>query len=202
MPGDVISDLFDGFAGNEDGHDYVLRGHEVRNEHAWIDGANVTTPDCFLVSPEAVLAIEIKFNATASLDQLAKYVALIAGEEISTGYREWSSLVFIYPSDAWARFLEETSMSSGALGADHFHLLKESAKNEKVKSLFASKPEVIVDALSRLSISCITWDEVYGKLNHLMDQLGDARGERTLFTLMEGLATEIKDHPLIKVGGE
>jgi hypothetical protein len=199
LPGDVISELLGEFVGDARLHDYQLRGQAFRAEYPWMAGANVTTPDSFLLSQESVLAIEIKFNAKTSLDQLGKYVALIAGEEIYGGTHEHLNLLYIYPSNASTKFLQQTSVHPSDLGVEHFPLLESSARSSHVKALFSAHQDVIIDVLSRLRVTCITWKQLLGKLLSYMQNFGDSRGERSLFRLLDGLASEIRAHPLTGV---
>lgn len=196
LPGDVISHLLDPLFGNGGAHDYQLCDGSIRDIYPWINGGNVTTPDSFLISENSVLAIEIKFNAKTSLDQLGKYVALIAGEELYRAKHEHLNLLYIYPSNASEKFLRETKIDPSEIGVKHLPLLEKSAKNANVRALFAAEPNAINDVLSRLRISCITWEQFHAILATYSESCGSTCGDRTLRRLLDGLVSEIRNHPL------
>lgn len=196
LPGDVISQLVGPFFGHAQVHEYQLSDNSIRDLYPWINGGNVTTPDSFLISDNSVLAVEIKFNAKTSLDQLGKYVALIAGEEIYGARHDDLNLLYIYPARASEKFLKETTINPDEFGVKHFSLLEKAVKNSHVQALYSAEPNAIVDVLSRLRISCITWEALLEALGSYTNKCGDSQGDRTLRRLLEGLASEIRRHPL------
>jgi len=199
VPGEVVSHLFGDLIGVSGVHDYKLVSNSVCREYPWISGANVTTPDSFLLSTESTLAIEIKFNAKTSLDQLAKYVALIAGEEVYGDRHEHLSLLYIYPSKASEKFQRQTSLKPEEIDEKHFSLLERSTKNRHVKSFFGAEPGAVIEVLSRLTVSCVTWAQILDEILAYTRGLGDTCGERTLKALLDGLASEVAHHPLTGV---
>lgn len=195
-PGSVISRIFGELTGDHEIYDYKIVSGEVCRQYPWISGANVTSPDSFLLSPESSLAIEIKFNARTSLDQFAKYVALIAGEEVYGKRHERLSLLYIYPSSPIEKFYRETSLKPDEIDESKFSLLERSARNLRVRSFFAEESGAIRDALSRLQVSCVTWRHVLEKIHAYSRGLGETCGEQALRTLLDGLSLEIERHPL------
>jgi len=195
LPGEVIAELFGELAGQPGKYRYELMGPERVGQYPWIAGRNVTSPDAFLVSAESVLAIEIKFNAKTSLDQLAKYVALIAGEEIFGAEHQHLHLLFIFPADGEAKFHKQTSIALDELCEDHFQLLLTATSNVQVRNLFKSNSAAVSAVLSRLKVSCATWAQVARALNQRIACLGRSAGDNTLRRLLEGLEAEIRAHP-------
>ncbi|WP_070988599.1 hypothetical protein [Halofilum ochraceum] len=202
LPGDIVSEIFKDILGLDRIHDYQLCGAGIRDRYSWIGGANVTTPDAFLVSAESVLAIEIKFNAKTSLDQLAKYIALIAGEKIEGHAHENLNLLYISPSLGDENFRRQTSLEPDKLSSQDAALLERSVSNPQVKALFEANRAAIMDVVSRLQVTCATWVEVLAALDQYRDTLSNTRGDRTLRRLLDGLATEIRMHPLSRVEDE
>lgn len=199
LPGDVITEIFGPFAGFDEAGDLQVLGKSVSDRYAWIAGANATTPDALLLSEMSVLAIEIKFNAKTSLDQLAKYVALIAGEEIHGGKRERLDLLFVFPADAEENFLRQTKIYPSELGVQHFELLSDTVKNARVKNLYRTESDAVKDTLSRLNITCITWQQLHDRVISFVAELGSGQGDKTLFRLLTGFASEVAVHPLSNV---
>jgi hypothetical protein len=195
LPGDVISEIFGKLLEFDDVYNFQLCGVDIRDKYTWIGGANVTTPDAFLLSTDSILAIEIKFNAKTSLDQLAKYVALIAGEEIEGSEHKELNLLYISPSLGEEAFRKQTSLELGKLSSGDLALLENAVSNPQVKALFAANSDAVMNVLSRLQISCVTWVQVLDALQEYLETLGTTQGDRTLHRLLEGLATEICTHP-------
>lgn len=196
LPGDVVSELFAPIVGFVDIHFFDLQGSSIRDRYDWIEGANVTTPDAFLLAEDAILAVELKFNAKASLDQLAKYIALIAGEELHRGPRGSIHLLYIFPEDPERRFETHTSLAPAAVGPLHFDVLRQAVKNQRVRRFYADHEPAVKSALSRLHVSCVSWLDFAERLTAYSQALGATAGDRTLSRLLNGLVSEIYGHPL------
>ncbi|MGC6494367.1 MAG: hypothetical protein ACON5B_16145 [Myxococcota bacterium] len=198
-PGDVIAELFGALIGATDLHPYEVQGHDIRDRYAWIGGANVTTPDAFLICPTAILAIELKFDAKTSTDQLSKYVALIAGEELLNGRRDAIELLYIFPSDAESKFAKQTGIHPRRLDASAFSEMRNGTKNKRVQLFFDEAPDAVKSVLDRLHISCITWQELSDRITNYSDTIDNTTGGRTLKRLLDGLRDAIQSHPLSRV---
>lgn len=199
LPGDVIAELFSPFISAESHSDYELQGRDVRDQYEWIAGENVVTPDSFLIAKDSLLAVELKFNAKTSLDQVAKYVALLAGEELRRGPRQSVDLLFIFPSDAALRFTKQTSVPPSELGVEHYDLLKNSTKNERVRDFFSAERQTVRATLSRMAVSCVSWTDFTENLTRYARKLGATAGDRTLYRLLSGLVSAICAHPYSRV---
>ena len=151
-----------------------------------------------MLSPASILAIEMKFNAKTSLDQMAKYVALITGEELHGGSRSHLDLLFVFPSDPVEKFEKQTGLKPTILSAEHLDTLISSSKNKTVRRFLAGESEAAGSCLDRLNVSCITWAEIVARLEFLRSLLGESAGDRTLNNLMLGLEREIRSHPLAR----
>src|SRR6056297_849245 len=104
LPGEVISGIFGELINAGARADYTLTASAHCRQYPWIAGANVTTPDALFLAEDSILAVEIKFNAKTSLDSLAKYVSLIAGEVIYGAAQTNMKLLYIFPKDAAVTF--------------------------------------------------------------------------------------------------
>lgn len=196
LPGDVISQILREFLSAQGLHEYELKGKSIRDEYPWIAGANVTTPDSFLVSAASIVAVELKFNARTSLDQLAKYVALIAGEELLNHERQYLDLLFIFPSNGARKFASQTTIDPSQFGSHCFDLLVSSTKNNIVKAFYEEEPDLVRSALNRIKISTISWADLAARLLTCQQALGNSEGDRTLHNLLSGLKSAIVNHPL------
>lgn len=194
LPGDIISEIFGTFVNLKSTHDYVLKGNEIKNEYDWIAGGNVTTPDSFLVSPKSIYAMEIKFNAQTSANQLAKYVALMAGEELLNGKKECLDLLYIYPDINHVKFLKEAGLDS-SLSIQHFDYLRQSFQNKKLTEFYQNEEDAIKSALERINVSFASWQQISDRLNEYIASIGATGGDRVLKNLLSGVVEEIALHP-------
>lgn len=202
LPGEVISRLFGEFINEEARVDYTLAGSAHCRQYPWIAGANVTTPDAFFLADDSVLAVEIKFNAKTSLDQLAKYVSLIAGEVIYGAGQTNLALLYIFPKEAAVTFQNQTSVAPEKVDERLFPILTESCTNKTVQGFLRSEKEAVIDVLSKLQVSCISWSSLLNRLRQYTSLLGESDGEKTLRRVLDGLALEIERHPLARISGE
>lgn len=114
-PGDVIAKIFGALGGAQKAHNYQVPKETIGERYPWMGTANVTTPDAYFIANDSVLAVEIKFNASASLDQLAKYIVLIASEETYGKDCSELFLFYIFPSHASRKFESQTSIAPDVL---------------------------------------------------------------------------------------
>ena len=201
LPGDVICDLLCQFTNTGPGHDYASFGREISERYFWSD-ENVTTPDGFFVAQDSILAVELKFNAKTSLDQLAKYMMLFIVEEQLSGERESLDLLYIFSSDPEATFESQTGVDSEEVNEDLAAKLIDAAKGQIARQFLGDNQESLKGVLERVNIHCISWLDFRDMLVRFSAKLGDEPGDRTLRKLLNGLATAIAEHPLSKVDDE
>lgn len=147
-----------------------------------------------------MLAVEIKFNARTSLDQLAKYVALIAGEVVFGKGQRDLALVYIFPKDAEERFFKDTSIAPRDLDESVFPLLIDRCKNKAARDFLQQESQTAERVLSALDLSCITWGDLRTRLVQISESLTHSCGDQTLAKVLGGLQLEIERHPLSGVG--
>jgi len=87
LPPSELAALFCPLAGMPGHQGLEALGQDIRPRYNWGEHENITAPDAMLVSPVTALAVELKFNAKTSLDQLAKYIGLLMMEEKNQGAR-------------------------------------------------------------------------------------------------------------------
>lgn len=196
LPGDVIADLCNPFLRWQADCNYYLHTGTVGDRYAALSEGNVTTPDCLLRSDEALLAIEIKFNARTSLEQIAKYVSVLVAEEQLGSPRSRLGLLYVYPADASKRFTKETGEVPEAINASAYEKLEASTDHPILRRFMRDNRKAFESALDRLTVTCITWSEISRSISAYNQALGDTKGDRTLARLLHGLEREIHDHPL------
>lgn len=201
MPGDAIADIFGCFVNTGELRDFEAHGREfsTRIGYGWLD--NITTPDGFYTSSDSILAVELKFNAKTSLDQLAKYAMVITAEQRVSGKRRNQNLLYVFPTAPETSFREQTGLNHIDVDQDTLSVLESSPQNKTVRAFFAEHREEIGQCLRHLKISCISWTDFLSSLQAYSSCLGTTVGDRTLKRLVDGLIDEILVHPLSNAVG-
>jgi hypothetical protein len=198
LPGDVVCDLLDQFTSVGCGHNYESLGRELFDRYSW-GNKNVTAPDGFFVARDSVLAVELKFNAITSLDQLAKYLTLFVVEELFAGKREHLDLLYIFHSNPHASFTTQTGFAPDEINGNITDTLVDAGKGQFVRKILGDNREAMNDVLERIKIHCISWADFRNALVAFAGELENGQGDRTLRRLIDGLATAIAEHPLSNV---
>ena len=199
LPGDVVGEIFNVFTSAGSGHSYESLGRELGTRYFWGEYDNITTPDGFFVADNSILAVELKFNAKTSLDQLAKYMLLFVVEEMVSGQRGNLDLFYVFNSDPAPTFEEQIGVKPTAVGEHLFDDLFISVSNETVKRFLQDNASAFRNTLGRINLSCIMWQDLLDTLVAFSERLEEGRGDRTLKRLISGLITEIAQHPLSNV---
>jgi hypothetical protein len=197
LPGDAIAELLNPFTQAGSSHNYEALGKTLWSRYGFGENSNVTVPDGFFVAERSVLAVELKFNAKTSLDQLAKYVMLFAAEEQHAGARPHLDLLYVFNCEPIPAFEEQVGLHPGAISDELFEPLLRSVKNHVVRALFRDKEDAIRGTLRRIRVHCISWGSLVEALEAFSGSLGSAKGtgDRTLKRLIDGLVHEIRQHP-------
>lgn len=196
LPGDVICDILSVPTNIGTGHSYESYGRELCDRYGWGEHSNITTPDGFFIAADSVLAVELKFNAKTSLDQLAKYLMLFVSEEVKYGRRANVDLLFIFNSDPVPTFKKQMGFEQGEISQQLFGELRDAAGNKRVVNFFNDNENEIRSVLGRLRIHCIDWQFFSQVLSAYASKLSETPGDCTLKKLLGGLVTEISNHPL------
>ena len=199
LPGDAISDILNVFTHAGSGHSYESLGRELFTRYGWGEHDNITTPDGFFIAKDSILAVELKFNAKTSLDQLAKYMMLIVSEEISFGQYPNVDLLYIFNTNPMPTFKKQTGFSPGEIGVNLFDDLVNSVSNKKVNIFLKEHENELKSTLDRINLNCICWQDLLDSLCNFIEPLEETHGDKTLERLITGLITEIRRHPLSNV---
>ena len=157
---------------------------------------NVMTPDAFLLSTHrespAILAIENKFNAKTSRDQLAKYLYRMLKEEERSGRDHKLYLLYIFNREP------QTALQKGLLGAFKDLAVSDfmsAGKNQKVYGYLRNNLSRAESALGRLNLFAKTWTSFERQLIAFANSLPEGPTASTARNLLMGLATAITAHP-------
>jgi len=198
LPGNVVSKIFNNFTRSGSDHKFESIGREIYQRYGWGINDNITSPDGYFVSSSSVLAVELKFNAKTSLDQLAKYVYLLVMEEKREGPKKHLDLVYITPSDPVEKFVKQVGLQPSEVSEALFPQLLAAAGNSTVRSWLNTDAARFRDVLNRLTVHCISWQEFARSLENFSKPLSKSPGDQTMSRLIGGLVTEIYRHPLSK----
>lgn len=196
LPGDVVGEIFDVHTGTTARHCYDSFGREFHSRYGWGEHDNITTPDGLFLAKDAVLAVELKFNAKTSRDQLAKYLGLLAAEESVGGKRANLDLLYVFNSNPELTFEKQVGFKPQDICAESFTMLLDAVHNETLTRSLIHQKDHVTDVLKRLRISCITWQEMLDGLVAYSSALGETPGDRTMRRLIDGFVLEISNHPL------
>ncbi len=196
LPGDVVTEIFSKLTGTDLRQPYECIGRELRTRHFWREHDNITTPDGFFVNEESILAVELKFNAKTSLDQIAKYLLLFVAEEMVLGQRKRLDLLYIFNSDPDSAFKNQVGVNPGLVGEILVDDLLTSVSSKTVKGFLQENVSAFRNVLGKVNVRCIHWQDFAAAMTSFSATLQDGPGDRTLKRLIDGLVTEIQRHPL------
>ena len=196
IPDEVVSEIASASTGLAPLPPLRPIGREAWARYGWGSTANVMQHDVLLIGGSAALALELKFNAGTSLDQIAKYLFLMLEEERLTGSCELPALVYIVPDgrDEGLRSKLQSAMQGNP------EAILDAAKNAHVASALNADRQSALQMLKRMRCLVITWHRLSAALRGHSAGLGPSAGDRTLRAVLEGLACAIEDHPLGRVG--
>jgi hypothetical protein len=141
------------------------------------------------------VGVEIKLNAVSSPEQILKYAAVLAWEELTTGPREQLGLVYVIPEGSMARHwskcgLEGPKIDRGFLARDWPKL-----PTGRVHQLLEEQPETLASVLDRISLAAITWTQLQDLLEATSATLDQRQpGDQTLYRLLNGFLAQLHAH--------
>lgn len=197
VPGSVVAKIFESVTGRPGADDYESIGVEQISRYQW--GRKLTHSDGFFVSSSSLLAVELKFNAKTSLDQLTKYMILFLSEEEYGGRRSNLDLVYVFNSDPVKSFQKQIGFLPAVLGSSNCGQMIDSVKAKRARMYLEGREDQLSNVLDRVRIHCIHWGDFKRAILGLVAALGNGEGDETLARLLEGLCHEIDAHPLSNI---
>lgn len=199
MDGQTTVDLFGSLAKLESKKALSGFGREQLDRYSFLANANATQPDGFLTSEEAILMIELKFNAPTSQDQLAKSLALALAEENLTGTRLEVALLYVVPGpDPKLKVQRQLGVRLDHLPDIPVELAIAEVQNETTRRYLEANKLLLEEMMRRIRITAISWSALHSSITDYVDVLGDGPGNKTLTNLLSGLAEAIGIHPYSK----
>ena len=184
---------------NEDRNDSLKSHGRELGQTLGVDKLyDICQPDGFFTGTDWSIAVELKFDALTSLDQLAKYMLAFALERRSTAHRKPIVLAYIAP--------RPDDLTAGAfpfpldkIGADQLPTILGGAKSSVLKRLDPVM-DLLPDLLDDLRVVAFSWSVFLGTLEQVQADLPMETAEgRTVRRLLGGLADEIRHHPLARL---
>ncbi len=181
---------------------------ETASRYEGVPGETPSQPDGFFTTRDSAICIELKLKTYSSPEQLAKYVAIMAWEEMlrekKFGHKFQSlGLIFIVPeksvSTHWKRtslvdFGQRTDLAGREI-RDEFLKLDRTKWNPVIKQLFDEKREDVANILDRLCLTVRSWTNLRDEIAKIEEDLDCSKvGDQTLGRLLAGLRAQIEAH--------
>lgn len=196
VPGEVVAKILGALAGTNPDISYEFIGHEILERFGLPKNANIAQHDGFFVSESHTLAVELKFNASTSLDQLAKYCYFLMKEEQLRGRELDSRLLYILNKEALTTLTTQLTISPDDIDGEQAEMIINGCRNKTVALYLWSNLADFRNFLDRLLVVGQTWADLEIQLTSFTSTLNDSLGDVTLCKLLGGLAFEIRNHPL------
>ena len=176
-------------------------GDEIAGRYGWGGGENVTQQDGFYVGPASAVALEIKIGAPTTAEQVLKYAALHAWEEMRGGPGKGIGLLYVVPEAHRAGLWRRAGLTGpGDVPALLDRLPAMTALPRRLREFAAAEPGRLGDVLGRLRVGVISWSELHAEIGAIRAGLGGTPGDETLDRLLAGLTAQIGAHEGTGVG--
>lgn len=188
----VIRKLLLNPANVEDHGPFRSFGKEIGSKNAVAKIYQSSQPDALFVSPVSILAVELKLATRSSVQQIAKYVALMLMIEGEVGIRKNLDLLFIVRH----RDVEHHWRSMGLSGSSiDVELLIEGVTNKRIRDLLIENADKVPNLLSRLQMRVVSWSVLHDDVVALLRTLDCSDvGQQTIFRLLDGFRSQLISH--------
>ena len=194
-PDELIREALISQVGFSDHGPFESLGRDIWRRYGWAPSENVTQHDGYFVSEKSALAVELKLRARSSLGQIAKYIALIAWEEMRFGPKEHIGLLYIVPEKALKSHWRSCGLERPVIEDAVLPRMMSEKLPRKVMELFLQEADTVGSVARRLRLAVISWTHFFDTIKALQERL-DPRivGEQTLHRLIDGLLDQLKAH--------
>lgn len=147
------------------------------------------------VSPRSIVGVELKLGTTSSVEQIAKYIAILLWEMEVSGSRNQLGLLFIVPDRALANHWEATGLGASQIDSGFLDRLDFKKLPKRAQELLREKASTVRWATQRLRMQVLSWDQFRNSLIAFRAGLDEQRaGDQTLVRLLKGLEAQIEQH--------
>lgn len=170
-------------------------GREVWKRYGWGRQENVAQHDGWFLSDDTVLGVELKLRATSSVQQIAKYIALMIWEEQVSGTKPKLGLLYIVPEDRVPKWWVTCGLDRPRLEADFHDRALALLQPGRLKTLVAREHDHFNRICQRVVLGVISWTELKQTLEDFMQDLDESHaGDQTLIRLMGGFLAQLRMH--------
>jgi len=187
--------VFDPLQIEEAGRTKVV-GKNISAHFAWPkENENLTQHDGFYIGPNSSVCVELKLDASSSLDQVAKYAFLQKEEEHRRGSAASLGLLYIVPESKRSVFKNKYVDGKESVIQSILDVENPVSRNSAINMKISDDVEGFRSVLNRMNISVISWRDIATALEELIEHHGtNSSGDRTAARLLEGLLSQIGMH--------
>ncbi len=192
-PDFVINESFLKPLGYDDEGSFQSIGREVNDRYSW--NGNVTQQDGFFVSDNSAIAVELKLKSSSWPEQVLKYSALLAWEELHKGSRENLGLLFIVPAYSIDNHWKKCGLNGPTIDRSFLDTKWKKKLPDEISNLIENNFEQVASVLDRLKINVISWSDLRNSLLEIHSTLDlSHRGDQTLSRLLSGFLAQLDAH--------
>jgi len=194
-PDAVIRELFLTPFGFEDDGNFESIGRETAARYGWGKSENITQHDGLFISDRTAVAVELKLSSASWPEQIAKYVAILAWEELALGRKNDLGLLFIVPQKATAGHWKKCGLDGPVIDTGWLNRRWSKGLPKSIERLFDQEPEAVNSVIDRLQLQAISWSDLYVKLDRILGSLVQKDpGQQTLYRLIKGFLSQLQKH--------
>ena len=191
----VIQKAFVEPLGFIDTNSFESIGRECVSRYGWRESENVTQHDGFFVSDTSAIAIELKLLTTSWPEQVAKYAAMFAWEELYRNTKQNLGLLYIVPEHAKANFWQRSRFEPGSLNRNWLDRSWDKSLPKPIVKLFETNEDTVRSVLDRMKVHVISWTDLRNSLLDIQSALNQQDpGQQTLYRLLAGFLKQLSDH--------
>ncbi|WP_159946326.1 hypothetical protein [Rhizobium sp. 18065] len=194
-PDALIRDLFLQPLGFEDTGSFESIGRETAARYGWGKSENITQHDGLFISERSAVAIELKLRSSSWPEQIAKYAAILAWEELAFGEKDNLGLMFIVPQNAIAGHWKKCGLNGPVIESTWLDREWRKGLPKSIEHLFVQERAAVRSVVDRLTLNVMSWSELYAALQMIGAGLDQAdAGQQTLYRLIRGFLSQLERH--------
>lgn len=194
-PDSMINDILLKPLGFIDSGTFESIGRESFNRYGWGKYDNITQHDGLFASKKSAVGIELKLLSRSSLEQIAKYVALLTWEELYNGPKEQLGLLFIVPGFSMKNHWDKCGLDGPVVNRAFLETFRTLKLPALITGLFDRHSDHVGSVLDRITLGVISWENLRQRMISLQESLDlSHRGDQTLAKLIQGFLCQLEAH--------
>lgn len=156
---------------------------------------DATQPDMFFKGNKNLLGVELKLGAKTSMDQVMKYALLFHFSQKDDDTPKKNHLVYVGPGEFQNLFKDKNTTIQTIKDNMSLDLLPDKTKKGNLN--LTNHKEAILKVAKQMSISYISYNEIYKLFEHLKSQIDiSSQYSSTIIKLIEGMQNELSQREL------